>query len=191
MSERLRELNKISGDAALKTKLFGTDAAAASILISGANKNMDELTKKLTGTNNAYDQAAINMNTFDESLNRIKSNMDNFAISFYNGMKMSFGMLAESTGPAVGELMNNIGGYFSRMWSVVQPILALLGGILMNGISFAINMTSETLNAFFEMAVYAFDGIINAINPLVQAIKSALGIDGEAGKSIDVMKNLS
>ena len=190
LSERLRELNKISGDAALKTKLFGTDAAAASILIEGANRNMDDLTKKLTGTNTAYDQAAINMNTFDESLNRIKSNVDNFAISFYDGMKMSFGMLAESTGPAVGALMSTLGEWFSRMWSVVQPILAALGAILMNGISFAINLTAETFNALYEMAVYAFDGIMNAINPLVDAIKSALGMDGEAGKSIDVMKIL-
>lgn len=190
MSERLRELNKISGDAALKTKLFGTDAAAASILIEGANGNMDELTKKLTGTNTAYDQAAINMNTFDESLNRIKSNVDNFAISFYDGMKMSFGMLAESTGPAISEAVNAIGEGFSRMWSVVQPILALIGGILINSISFAINMVAESFTLVYELGVYAFDGIMNALNPLVQAIKSALGMDGEAGKSIDVMKIL-
>jgi TP901 family phage tail tape measure protein len=189
-SERLRELNKVSSDAALTTKLFGTDAAAASILIKGANGSMDELTKKLTGTSTAYDQAAINMATFDESLNRIKSNIDNFAISFYDGMKMSFGMLAESTGPAVSELMTNMGGYFERMWSVVQPILGALAGVLMVGISNAINIAVEAVNAFFEMAVYAFDGVINALRPLTDAIKSALGMDGAAGEGIDVMKLL-
>jgi TP901 family phage tail tape measure protein len=189
-SERLRELEKISGDAALKTKLFGTDAAAATILIKGAGGGMDDLTKKLTGTNTAYDQAAINMATFDESLNRIKSNVDNFAISFYQGMQMSFGMLAESIGPSVNELIENIGGYFSRMWSVVQPILAGLGALLMGAISNILTTVIETLNLFYETAVYAFDQVILAVQPLIDAIKSALGLDGAMGEGIDVVKML-
>lgn len=189
-SERLRELNKISGDAALKTKLFGTDAAAAAILIKGASTSMDGLTEKLTGTNTATEQAAINMATFDETLNRIKSGVDNFAISFYQGIQMSFGMLAESTGPAIGELMTNIGGYFERMWSVVQPILALIGGAIMVGISNTINQAVGFVNVFYEIVVYAFDQVVGAIQPLIDAIKAALGMDGAMGEGIDVVKIL-
>jgi TP901 family phage tail tape measure protein len=193
-SERLRELNKISADAALTTKLFGTDAAAASILIKGANGEiaggMDQLTQKLTGTNTAYDQAAINMNTFDESLNRVKANVDNFAIGFYQAMQTSFGMLAEATGPAINEMFTNIGAQLQNMWGIVEPILAALGAILINGISYAINITAETINVFFELATYAFDGVMNALKPLYDAIMSALGLDGAAGEGIDVMKIL-
>ena len=189
-AERLRELNKISGDAALKTKLFGTDAAAAAILIKGASTSMDGLTEKLTGTQTATEQAAINMATFDEQLNRIKSNVDNFAIAFYQGMQMSFGMLAESTGPAIGELMTNIGGYFTRLWSVVQPILALIGGALMVNISNGINVAVGAVNAFYEIAVYAFDSIVNALQPLITAIKTALGMDGAIGEGIEATEVL-
>jgi len=189
-SERLRELNKISGDAALKTKLFGTDAAAAAILIKGASTSMDGLTEKLTGTNTATEQAAINMATFDETLNRIKSGVDNFAISFYQGIQMSFGMLAESTGPAIGELMTNIGGYFERLWSVVQPILALIGGAIMVGISNTINQAVGFVNVFYEIVVYAFDQVVGAIQPLIDAIKAALGMDGAMGEGIDVVQIL-
>lgn len=189
-SERLRELKKISGDAALTTKLFGTDSAAASILIKGASGNMDTLTQKLTGTNTATEQAAINMATFGETINRIKSNIDNFAIDAYNGFQMAFGMLAQSTGPAVTELLTNMGGYFERMWSVVKPILAYWTGVLMIGLSNAINLVSNTLNAFYELAVYAFDGLVNAIKPLYDAIMGALGMDGAAGQSIDVIQIL-
>lgn len=189
-SERLRELEKISGDAALTTKLFGTDSAAASILIKGASGNMDTLTQKLTGTNTATEQAAINMATFGETINRIKSNIDNFAIDAYNGFQMAFGMLAQSTGPAVTELLTNMGGYFERLWSVVKPILAAIGGVLMIGISNAINVVVESINVFYELAVYAFDGVVSALKPLYDAIMSALGLDGAAGQGIDVMKIL-
>jgi hypothetical protein len=189
-SERLRELEKISGDAALKTKLFGTDAAAATILIKGAGGGMDDLTKKLTGTNTAYDQAAINMATFDESLNRIKSNVDNFAISFYQGMMQSFGMIGESIGPSVNEMMATMSDYFTRMWSVVQPILAALGAILMGAISNSITYTIEVINLFYSSVVYAFDQVVLAVQPLIDAIKSALGLDGAMGEGIDVVKML-
>ena len=189
-SERLRELNKISGDAALKTKLFGTDAAAAAILIKGASTSMDGLTEKLTGTNTATEQAAINMATFDESLNRIKSGIDNFAISFYQGIQMSFGMLVESTGPAIGELFNNIGGYISRFWAIWKPILAAIGGAIMVTISNIINVVAEFVNVIFENLIYAFDQVVGAVQPLIDAIKAALGMDGAMGEGIDVVKIL-
>lgn len=189
-SERLRELNKISGDAALKTKLFGTDAAAASILIKGANGSMDDLTKKLTGTNTAYDQAAINMATFDESLNRIKSNVDNFAISFYQGMMQSFGMLGESIGPSVTEMLDSISAQFQNIWSIIGPILSAIGGAIMLSINATITAAVEAVNFFFETAAYAFDQVILAVQPLIDAIKSALGIDGAMGEGIDVVEML-
>jgi TP901 family phage tail tape measure protein len=189
-SERLRELNKISGDAALKTKLFGTDAAAASILIKGANGSMDDLTKKLTGTNTAYDQAAINMATFDESLNRIKSNVDNFAISFYQGMMSSFGMLGESIGPSVTEMLDSISAQFQNIWSVIGPILSAIGGAIMLSINATITAAVEAVNFFFETAAYAFDQVVLAVQPLIDAIKSALGLDGAMGDGIDVVKML-
>jgi TP901 family phage tail tape measure protein len=189
-SERLRELEKISGDAALKTKLFGTDAAAATILIKGAGGGMDDLTKKLTGTNTAYDQAAINMATFDESLNRIKSNVDNFAISFYQGMMQSFGMLGESIGPSVNEMLDSISAQFQNIWSVIGPILSAIGGAIMMSISATITAAVEVVNFFFETAAYAFDQIVLAVQPLIDAIKSALGIDGAMGEGIDVVQML-
>jgi hypothetical protein len=159
-------------------------------LIKGAGGGMDDLTKKLTGTNTAYDQAAINMATFDESLNRIKSNVDNFAISFYQGMMQSFGMIGESIGPSVNEMMATMSDYFTRMWSVVQPILAALGAILMGAISNSITYTIEVINLFYSSVVYAFDQVVLAVQPLIDAIKSALGLDGAMGEGIDVVKML-
>jgi len=48
----------------------------------------------------------------------------------------------------------------------------------------------ETLNLFYETAVYAFDQVVLAVQPLIDAIKSALGIDGAMGEGIDVVQML-
>ena len=190
LSERLRELNKISTDSALKTKLFGTDAAAATILIQGANGSMDDLTKKITNTTVAFDQAATNMATFDEQLNRLKSGIDNFAISFYDSIKQTFGMLAESTGPSIGKLVETIGGAFERIWSVIGPILGLIGAGIMTGISNAITIAAEVVNGAIAIISYAFDVVVQALKPLTDGIKSALGMDGAMGQGIDTVKML-
>jgi hypothetical protein len=76
------------------------------------------------------------------------------------------------------------------LWSVVQPILALIGGAIMLGISNTINIAVEAVNVFYENAVYAFDQVIGAVQPLIDAIKSALGMDGAMGEGIDVVKIL-
>ena len=190
-SERLRELNKISGDAALKTKLFGTDAAAASILINGANGSMDDLTKKLTGTNTAYDQAAINMATFDETLNRIKSNVDNFAISFYDGMMSTFGMMGEILGPSIGEALDSVGQAFANIWAIIEPILMAIGGAIFAGIVVTLNAAMVVIDVVADIFNSAFDAIKNALQPVIDQIKAAFGMDGAMGEGQDTVKIFS
>lgn len=198
-SERLRELNKIQNDAALTTKLFGTDAAAASILIKGANGEiaggMDNLTAKITGTTTAYDQAAINMATFGETLARVKANIDNFAISFYQGLQTVFGFIGNAIGPSVSKLFDSIAGVWQRIWSVVGPILALIGGAIIGGITNAITTVVEVVNIFYTVLTSVFDGIWAAIKPVADAfmevgkiIGDALGFGDKGGQTLDFMQ---
>lgn len=194
-SERLRELNKISADAALTTKLFGTDAAAASILIKGANGSMDELTQKLTGTNTATEQAKINMATFGETINRIKSNIDNFAIDFYAGMQQVFGFIGSVVGPSLSRLYETWSGVFARIWAVVRPILAVIGGGIIATISNVLTVITEVLNIGYGVIESVFNAIAKAVEPVFNAFKEAgaviaeaLGFGDKAGGSIDFMK---
>lgn len=194
-SERLRELEKISGDAALTTKLFGTDSAAASILIKGASGNMDTLTQKLTGTNTATEQAAINMATFGETINRIKSNIDNFAIDFYAGMQQVFGFIGSVVGPSLTRLYETWSGVFTRIWAVVKPILAVIGGGIIATISNVLTVITEVLNIGYGVIESVFNAIAKAVEPVFNAFKEAgaviaeaLGFGDKAGGSIDFMK---
>lgn len=194
-SERLRELEKISGDAALTTKLFGTDSAAASILIKGAGGSMDSLTQKLTGTNTATEQAAINMATFGETINRIKSNIDNFAIDFYAGMQQVFGFIGSVVGPSLSRLYETWSGVFTRIWAVVRPILAVIGGGIIATISNVLTVITEVLNIGYGVIESVFNAIAKAVEPVFNAFKEAgaviaeaLGFGDKAGGSIDFMK---
>lgn len=194
-SERLRELEKISGDAALTTKLFGTDSAAASILIKGASGNMDELTKKITGTNVATEQAKINMATFGETIARIKSNIDNFAIDFYGGMQTVFGFIGSVVGPSLTRLYETWSGVFTRIWSVVKPILAVIGGAIIGSFSGMLTFATEALNIFYGIFESIFNSVYKAIEPVINAFKQAgavigeaLGFGDKAGGSIDFMQ---
>ena len=194
-SERLRELEKISGDAALTTKLFGTDSAAASILIKGASGNMDELTKKITGTNTATEQAKINMATFGETIARIKSNIDNFAIDFYGGMQTIFGFIGSVVGPSLTRLYETWSGVFTRIWAVVKPILAVIGGAIIGSFSGMLTFATEALNIFYGIFESIFNSVYKAIEPVINAfqqagavIGEALGFGDKAGGSIDFMQ---
>jgi len=194
-SERLRELEKISGDAALTTKLFGTDSAAASILIKGASGKMDELTQKITGTNVATEQAKINMATFGETIARIKSNIDNFAIDFYGGMQTVFGFIGSVVGPSLSRLYETWSGVFTRIWTVVKPILAVIGGAVIAGFSAFLTTVTEALNIFYGIFESIFNGVYKAIEPVINAFKEAgavigeaLGFGDKAGGSIDFMQ---
>lgn len=194
-SERLRELEKISGDAALTTKLFGTDSAAASILIKGAGGSMDSLTQKLTGTNTATEQAAINMATFGETIARIKSNIDNFAIDFYGGMQQVFGFIGSVVGPSLARLYETWSGVFTRIWAVVRPILAVIGGGIIATISNVLTVITEVLNIGYGVIESVFNAIAKAVEPVFNAFKEAgaviaeaLGFGDKAGGTLDFMQ---
>lgn len=63
-ADRLRELQKIQSDGALVTKFFGSEnAAAGSILLRNVDA-VDELKEQITGTNTAFEQAAVRQQTF-------------------------------------------------------------------------------------------------------------------------------
>ena len=113
---RLRELGKAQGDATAFAKVFGVEnAAAASILVSGATKMKDgvsvlaDWTGQMTDTNEANTQAATNMNTLAERFNRLKATVENTLIGAF-----------QKVAPAISFLIDNLG----TIVKVMAPILA-------------------------------------------------------------------
>jgi len=83
-TDRLRNLEVIGNDSALMSKLFGrANAAAAQSLLQSVDAQ-DEMTNAITGTNTAFDQAAIMMDTGAEKQARMKASIDDFKVSVFN-----------------------------------------------------------------------------------------------------------
>ena len=80
-------------------------------------------------------------------------------------MQTVFGFIGNAVGPSVGKLFDSIAGVWQRIWSVVQPILALIGGAIIGTISNAITTIVEVVNIFYGVLTSVFDGIWAAIKP--------------------------
>lgn len=184
-------INKLGSDAekaAFKATLFGTEnSAAAGILLDNVD-TIGTFTTAMTGTSEATTQAQKNMATFSEFMSRVKANLGNVAIDIFQGFEKAFGMLAELTGGQVGKAFDSISTAVSNMWAIVQPILLAVGGIIMGTLVVAINVAATAFDVFYSIVNTVFEGVKSAIQPVIDAIKKAFGLDGEMGKSIDVVQ---
>lgn len=117
LADRMKPLRNIMSDSALVTKLFGKENSNAAIaLISGIDEQ-ERLTKAITGTNTAYQQAAIVMESPLEKNKRLQAQVDDFKISLFNGTN---GMLAYAS----------VIGSTTRDFSDMIPLVAGAGKVI-------------------------------------------------------------
>ncbi len=84
MPEALAQLKPQLNDVNFLTQTFGLENVnVAQVLIANASA-VAEMTDKVTGTNVAYEQAAIRSDTYAEKLARIRAAVDNVKISLFN-----------------------------------------------------------------------------------------------------------
>ncbi len=84
MQEALAQLKPQLNDVNFLTQTFGLENVnVAQVLIANASA-VAEMTDKVTGTNVAYEQAAIRSDTYAEKLARIRAAVDNVKISLFN-----------------------------------------------------------------------------------------------------------
>lgn len=118
LADRMKPLRNIMNDSALVTKLFGKENSNAAIaLISGIDEQ-ERLTKAITGTNTAYEQAAIVMESPLEKNKRLQAQIDDFKISLFNGTN---GMMAYAS------IIGNTTRDFSDMIPLVSGASKVIG----------------------------------------------------------------
>lgn len=83
-TDRLRELQKVSNDSALITKLFGRENQLAAAALIGNTDAIDKMTTAVTGTNTTAEQSTIIMSSFAERMSRLNARFKDFGISMFN-----------------------------------------------------------------------------------------------------------
>ena len=175
LTERLRVLQPVMDDAALFSKLFGKENTnAAMALIQGIGK-VDEWTQAITGTNTAFEQSQIIMETYNERMARIQAQFDDFKISLFN-LSGDFGIwvsvITQSLAPlaqlaplimGIGKAMLFIRALdWGGMWKKIRNQIVATAFSL-NAFSFSLGMTSLSFAAFKQVAVGACRSISVAI----------------------------
>lgn len=169
LKQRLDPLNKIMGDQALVTKLFGKENSAAAIALIQGRNSMETMTKSVQGSNDAYRQAAEVMKSPEEKNKKLQAQLDDFKISLFNGTNGWLGYA-------------NVLGTTARDFSNLMPIMQGAGKVF----SF---MTSATkLQAFWTSIVTgatsvwtgvqaAFNAVM-ALNPVILIVAGVIALVG-------------
>lgn len=120
LSQALKNVNKLNEDGAAQVKRFGLENIVAAQTLLSSTDNLDDLTKKLTGTNTAFNQA--------------RTNTDNLA-----GDMKAFGSVIEALQIQIGSLADG------EMRVFIQSLTSLLSAL--NGNEDALNEWGGVLSA--------------------------------------------
>lgn len=170
-ADRMKPLRKIMGDSALVTKLFGKENSNAAIALISGISEQERLTKAITGTNTAYEQAATVMEAPEEKTKRLKAQIDDFKISLFNGTDgmLAYASVIGDTTRDFSDMVPLISGA-SKVFSTLTNATKLQA--LWTGIVSAATSVWSGVQAVFNgiMAVNPVVWIVIGIMALVAAI---------------------
>lgn len=158
----------------------------------GAPIPTDEITKKATEAGQAAQNAVGQYLTFD-AVGR------NLSLAFEKGSAVIIGAInsiasivipifTDTLGPVFSQFGEAFSAVFDNIFSVVQPILAAIGGIIIGTIVPAFNIAISTVTAVGEIFNSVFDAIVAAFAPLVEAVKGLFGSGGDMEQGIDIIQ---
>lgn len=158
LADRMKPLRGIINDTALMTKLFGKENNNAAIAMISGIAEQERLTTAISGTNTAYEQAAIVMESPAEKNKRLQAQIDDFKISLFNGTNgmMAYASVIGGTTRDFSDmlpLMQGAGKVFSTLTNATK-LQALWTGIV------------STATSVWSGVQAVFNGIM-AVNPVV------------------------
>lgn len=95
LTERLEPLKSVMNDSALFSKLFGRENNNAALALVQGIGEVNRYTEAITGTNTAYEQAEIIMDSYNERKARVKARFEDLKISVFN-LTGDFGIWIET-----------------------------------------------------------------------------------------------
>jgi len=175
LSGALEKMKSIMDDTVKMEKIFGREnITAAQILISQAGA-VDEMTKKVTGTNVAYEQAAVRTRTYGQTVAKIRAKIDDLKISIFNatGSFLPFveigGQIATSfsrTVPALNFMKDAIGGVIGSIGKLITGLRGAKTAQEALNFAFTKNPIGLVVTGvvLFGTALFALSGKMHSVN---------------------------
>jgi TP901 family phage tail tape measure protein len=167
LSQRLTALKPAMKDSALLSAWLGEGADGATKALMAQIPELERLTGAITGTNTAYEQAAIIMESPLEKNKRLQAQIDDFKISLFNGTNGWLGYA-------------NVIGSTARDFSNLMPIMQGAGKI------FSVMTSATKLQALWTGivtgATTAWTGVqtafnvVMAMNPIVLIVAGIVAL---------------
>ncbi|MBP3353452.1 MAG: phage tail tape measure protein [Bacteroidales bacterium] len=177
LTERLRPMQTIMNDSALFVKTFGRENSAAAMALV---QNIDEIARldtAITGTNTAYEQADIIMDSYAEKQARINARIDDIKISLFS-LTGNLGILA------------NVASSVLIPFAQMMPLFSGLYNVISNNWDNIVNVSKigykTIIKHLTRMQIAAtFTG--GYFNLMALEIKGACKIISSAIKSIPII----
>lgn len=168
LSAALDALKPKLSDVTFLAKTFGVEnVSAAQFLITNASA-VDEMTKAVTGTNVAQEQAAIRTDTTAQKMARMRANIDDIKISFFGATGASAPYIA-----LLGESMPLLVGFSASMHLLGKTVdlakNAILQKIVVNTALSVASKTSAAATWLMSTAQAALNAVMSA-NPIALVV---------------------
>lgn len=186
LTERLEPLKSVLNDSALFTKLFGRENSNAAMALVQGIDEVNRYTEVISGTNTAFEQAGIIMESYNEKKARVQARFEDFKISVFNATG-DFGIWVETVASSlvplsqlmplisgVGKAMMlvkgiNFAGVFSsmsRMCTVARYQLLFMNAELRGGQMASLGFLGNIVRATVAIGRFATVGIWSGIKAL-------------------------
>lgn len=137
LSERLNPLKSVLNDSALFTKLFGRENSNAAMALVQGIDEVNRYTEAISGTNTAFEQADIIMESYNEKQARIKARFDDLKISIFNATG-DFGIWVETITGSLVPLAQ-----LTPLLMGVGKVMTMVRGINFSGVLTGIARTAK------------------------------------------------
>lgn len=159
LETRLKELGKAQGDATAFTQLFGSEnAAAASILASGAD-TVKKWTEEITNTTDATTQAAVNMDTLSQKIDRGKAAFEKFAINTFQALE-----------PILVGIIDAVGVAFDTVYNAIAPIISTIVSVISAGVKAASGVFDDIYDSVSGV-INSFGGFSGILDTVTNSLK--------------------
>lgn len=160
-------LGSVAEKNAFLNGLFGEGGQNAAAALLGSGDMLKQFTEGVTGTTAATDQAKVNMNTFAETMTRLKSQFEDVAISVYQFILPALNFFAS----AISGVMTGLGAAFNGISFIISPAIDAIYNALKPIVDTVYNELKPAFDEAYNSIVGVFTGIGNAITNISAIIK--------------------